>query len=73
MCLQLLFAFVACLGAEFFCEPAHIAARCVLAAVVCLCGLLGAKLLCEPAHVAARCVLAALFAFAACFGAWALV
>ena len=59
MCLQLLFAFVACLGAEFFCEPAHIAARCVLAAVVCLCGLLVAKLLCEPAHVAARCVLAA--------------
>ena len=37
--LQLLFACEAWIGAGLLCEPAHIAARCVLAAVVCLCGL----------------------------------
>ena len=39
VCLQLLFAFAACFGAGLLCEPAHVAARCVLAAVACLCGL----------------------------------
>ena len=39
VCLQLLLAFVACIGAGLMCEPAHVAARCVLAAVACLCGL----------------------------------
>ena len=57
--LQLLFACEAWIGAGLLCEPAHIAARCVLAAVGSLRGLIGAGLLCEPTHVAARCVLAA--------------
>ena len=36
VCLQLLLAFVACIDAGLMCEPAHVAARCVLAAVACL-------------------------------------
>ena len=43
--LQLLFAFVACFGAGLLCEPANLAARCVPAAVVCLCGLLWCRVL----------------------------
>ena len=41
-CCQLqaqLLAFVACIDAGLLCEPAHVAARCVRAAVDCLCGL----------------------------------
>ena len=39
VCLQLLLAFVACIGAGLKRERAHVAARCVLAALACLCGL----------------------------------
>ena len=66
VCLQLSCALVACIGARLWCEPAQVAARCVLAAVVGLCtqankfvACVGAGLLCEPANLAARCVPAA--------------
>jgi len=61
VCLQLLLAFVACIGEGLMREPAHIAARCVLAAVASSC-------LSPHALLLAVC-LQLLLAFVACIGA----